>query len=735
MSVRSLSFCVVSAGRRNELLELVLAGIRAQRVPEYEIVVAGRFREGPGYHYVPAPEAAAAGRIARLRNLAMERARYDHVVVLDDDILLAPGWYAALVRLPAFDVVTSQVRLPDGGRYWDFARRDSVGERLLESFESGTPIGPFGGGGWVLRRGIHASIPFDESLELGVFEGLEWSDRAREMSVRIVHHHDCVVWHAEPCCTTVGRSVQRRSAGRDFGWVRKALELATPCEILEAATEHVEIGQVGEAADCLRFGLEREPRATEFRDPLNQLERTFGGRLSDVRWSSAGDPAYRALVERYDGLRTTDQPTLATARVQREAAVCESPPTRLTSRAEFGVNLFGFISGNLGLGVAARNQLRLLLDSGIEVCPVDIEVCGGRARHDRTFAHLTVDLTTPTPHPVNVFVLNPSDLASLLRARPPAVRTEGRINVCIPFWELPLIPPCWVEPLESMDFIVAASHFIQYALLAGVGRARVRHIPQPVYIDARISPDRQRFGIPDDTLAFLCSFEVSSDINRKNPYGVIEAFWRAFPGGEPSVLVIKVNNPGTPGPHREHLERLYDLAARDARVVLIQEALTYHDVLTLYASADVYVSLHRAEGLGLGLLEAMSLGKPVIATAWSGNMEYMNERTGCLVGYQLVPVQAANQPAYLPEFTGPGAVWADPNLDEAAAWMRRLVHDPELRKKVGAAAAKAMVERRASISADELVAAVSNLLALRRADERSRSAEPETGHTRIARVQ
>jgi len=117
-------------------------------------------------------------------------------------------------------------------------------------------------------------------------------------------------------------------------------------------------------------------------------------------------------------------------------------------------------------------------------------------------------------------------------------------------------------------------------------------------------------------------------------------------------------------------------------------------VLALSASCDVYVSLHRSEGLGLNLLEAMSLGKPVITTAWSGTMDFTGEEDSCLVGYDLVPV-VASHPAYRPDAIGPGQMWAEPRLDEAAHWMRRLADDAELRARIGGRALAAMEARRA----------------------------------------
>jgi glycosyltransferase involved in cell wall biosynthesis len=204
-------------------------------------------------------------------------------------------------------------------------------------------------------------------------------------------------------------------------------------------------------------------------------------------------------------------------------------------------------------------------------------------------------------------------------------------------------------------------------------------------------------------MMFVCAFEMASGFSRKNSLGAIDAFTRAFGPEEDAFLVVKVNNAqGFPEP----LSSLRQRARSDPRIIVVDEVLSYPEVLSLYASADAFVSLHRAEGLGLCLLEAMSLGKPAIATGWSGNMDFMTEQNGCLVGYSLVPVHDETQAAYRPEFAGPGARWAEPRLEEAVHWMRRLAEDSELRERIGKRAGADMAERHARLSTDELLAAI-----------------------------
>jgi glycosyltransferase involved in cell wall biosynthesis len=359
-----------------------------------------------------------------------------------------------------------------------------------------------------------------------------------------------------------------------------------------------------------------------------------------------------------------------------------------------GVNLVGHITGNLGLGVAARNTLHALLASGRPVEVVDVDPGGGRGGHDAAYADLVA--TEPTaPWRVNLFHLNPTEVSALVRSRPAWLGVAGRVNACVPFWELPRLPVTggWIELMGTLDVVLAPTLFIADAVRASAPRANVWHFPQAVYLPEGVTADRARFGLPQGPTLFFMSLDITSDTRRKNPEGALDAFARAFEGRDDARLVVKLNNRASTDWGDAAARAIEDRIRNDARVIVIDQALSYADVLALSASCDVYVSVHRSEGLGLNLLEAMSLGKPVIATAWSGTMDFTGEEDSCLVGYDLVPV-VASHPAYRPEAIGPGQVWAEPRIDEAAGWMRRLADDPDLRARIGERARASMDARR-----------------------------------------
>lgn len=365
-----------------------------------------------------------------------------------------------------------------------------------------------------------------------------------------------------------------------------------------------------------------------------------------------------------------------------------------------GVNVIGHITGTMGLGVAARNTLTVLEANRQAFTAVDIEP-GRRQGTDGTFAHLLANPPTAS-HPINLFHLNVQELINLLDTRPPWLDVVRHANAIVPFWELPRLPliPDWAGLLGAMDVILAPSRFILESIERSAPEVRAVHYPQTVFLPANIAASRDAFGLPHDAVLFFMNIDVTSDMARKNPAAAMAAFRAAFAtqgsiSRERVFLVVKLGHTRSGYPWADASQLMAELTAMPNTIV-IDRQLTYAETLSLNASCDVYVSLHRSEGLGLNLLEAMSLGRPVIATGWSGNMDFMTSEDSCLVDHELVPVRATHY-AYRPEAIGPGQVWAEPSVAEAAAWMRRLADDESLRRRIGAVARVAMDTRRSQV--------------------------------------
>jgi glycosyltransferase involved in cell wall biosynthesis len=372
-----------------------------------------------------------------------------------------------------------------------------------------------------------------------------------------------------------------------------------------------------------------------------------------------------------------------------------------------GVNLFGHLSTNLGLGVAARNTARLLEDGPWEFSAVDVRTATMPWRQDDTWEHRGWRGGAASPLSVNLFHFNPPEIAAELRLRPAWLETAGRVNACVPFWELPNLPDSWLPVIEAMDVVAAPTLFVGEAVRTSVPGAAIVHFPQTVYVPDGVGPDRDAWGFGADETVFALSFDVNSDPARKNPWAAIQAFSQARPQLPPGArLVINVNNPAT-RMGAAHMDELRAAIGTNDAVSLVTRSLTYREVLSLYASADVYVSLHRAEGLGLGLLESMMLGTPVLATAYSGNMDFMSAEDSALVGYDLVPVEASQRGSYSAGKIGHGQVWAEPRLDEAVAQMVRLANDRpgrlELAERAQEAALATQTDPQRSAAMNDLI--------------------------------
>jgi len=380
----------------------------------------------------------------------------------------------------------------------------------------------------------------------------------------------------------------------------------------------------------------------------------------------------------------TGLPARPSKSVARATASGDSPLTR-----PFGFNVIGHISGNVGVGIVARDAIRLMLQKGYPVATFDIDPGRGRSGHETAYAHLACPSIDELPYGISLIVLSITSLPDIILEGRVKLRDDV-VNAGYFWWELPVIPEIWVKSLEQFDVLVAGSQYLRSTFeryVAGTPAVYAQHALQEL---GGIRPDRAKFGLPADKLIFVCIVEPTSDPVRKNPFGAIKAFQSAFSSDDSAHLVIKVNNSQAGGARSGLLVQLRDEIARlGNRVTLIEKILAYGEVLQLYASCDVFVGLHRAEGLGLGLMEAMALGKPVIATGWSGNMTFMNHANSCLVGYRLVPVNGMLG-VYSRAFLKQEAYWADPNLDEAEAWMKALARDATLRASIGRGAAEAM---------------------------------------------
>jgi len=334
-----------------------------------------------------------------------------------------------------------------------------------------------------------------------------------------------------------------------------------------------------------------------------------------------------------------------------------------------GVDLVGYLNAELGVGEAGRLASSALSAAGV---PVSAVACKRTtSRQDHAYVTSGVAMYDTTLMAVN------ADQFKLVKDEFSSGFFDGRYVIGQWFWEVDAFPVRYHEAFELVDEVWAATMHIKNAFEAVHPSVPIVHMQLPLVappVDAEIT--RADFGL-DDRFMFLFSFDLLSRLDRKNPIGLIEAFSRAFASSEGPVLVLKVIN----GQQcLNDLERLRWAARDRSDIIIIDEYFSAARSGALMAHCDCYVSLHRAEGLGLTMAEAMALGKPVIATNYSGNLDFMTDTTAHLLGWTPRKIGSGQDP-YPAD-----SLWAEPNLDEAAAAMRKVFSDPIAAQALGRAA-------------------------------------------------
>lgn len=378
------------------------------------------------------------------------------------------------------------------------------------------------------------------------------------------------------------------------------------------------------------------------------------------------------LVARFGSLRESMTPTRPQEAPQ---AADESLPEpveldELRTPRAFGVNVAGYLRAELGIGEVARQMIGALDAAGVPVAAVGLHAPLSRQGHDYV-ASRELD----APYPVNLVCVNADGLPAFAKEAGSAFFRD-RYTIGVWWWETSEFPERFHDAFQFVDEVWVGTEFIARALTA-VSPVPVVHVPVPVELNdhAPLQPGEQDWP---DGFSFYFSWDYNSIAKRKNPLGLVEAYTRAF-GPEDGVhLVLKcINAEHAPDAHR----RVREAVADRPDIVLVDRYVDVETKNRLMASCDCYVSLHRSEGFGLTMAEAMLLGKPVIATGYSGNLDFMSPANSYLVDHELVPIGPGAEP-YDPDGT-----WAEPDLEHAAALMREVVADPETARERGARAA------------------------------------------------
>lgn len=338
---------------------------------------------------------------------------------------------------------------------------------------------------------------------------------------------------------------------------------------------------------------------------------------------------------------------------------------------EAGCNVFGYFSSVLGVGTTGRALLTAAMDAGL---PVTVR---GSTDTESPKIAAVEDSSSALRYPINLVAIN-ADLFPLWSEKWGPEFTEGAYTVGLWAWELEELPLRMQASVDHVDEIWALSEFNASAFTPLGKPVHVFPVPSPSGI-RRAFPHLS--GLTPEKGYFLCVFDYLSEVERKNPLGLISAYRAAFPANDGPKLVIKSINGSR---RRTARERVRLAAARTPGILLIEDYLPAEALESLLQHALAFVSLHRSEGFGMGLLEAMAQGTPTIATAYSGNLDFMSERNSLLVPYTLAPV--TSEGGY---YAGLGQ-WAEPDLAVAAAHLRMLAQDRALAAALGERAQRAV---------------------------------------------
>ena len=364
------------------------------------------------------------------------------------------------------------------------------------------------------------------------------------------------------------------------------------------------------------------------------------------------------------------RPELA-SRSEDYAAQPAPPAGSSAPAAAFGVNVVGYLNSELGVGEVARQVIDALDSVGLPTLPVGLTAPGSRQGHH--YAHVGL---SPDDFPVNLVCVNADMLPGLAAQVDPSF-FDGRHTIGLWWWEASVFPERWRSSFDYVDELWAGSEFVAETL-AAASSTPVVHMPMPVTLPPVITPEREAIGLPDG-FVFLLLYDFNSVLGRKNPLGLLEAFLRAFPDpAEGARLALKsINAEQHPNEH----DQVRMAAKGHPHVHLLDYYVTPDEKNGMIAAADCYASLHRSEGFGITMAEAMLLGKPVVATGYSGNLDFMTPENSYLVDHALVPIGPGNGP-YPAE-----AEWAEPDLDHAARQLRAVFDDQDEARRRGEVAA------------------------------------------------
>jgi glycosyltransferase involved in cell wall biosynthesis/SAM-dependent methyltransferase len=412
------------------------------------------------------------------------------------------------------------------------------------------------------------------------------------------------------------------------------------------------------ATSFFRWSLSPQAQADEFSPFLEYvLAESRDARYAFPEARGKQRDAFNQWARIYGALELGYDPRLLDASFPAESQSLSRSSHSGLSPTE-GVNVCGYLTNETGIGAVARGFVGALRAAGVPMGLTDVANLSPNRSLDTTLK----DIDQTAPYTINLVCVN-ADQHFVLKSELGQEFFDGHFNIGVWFWELPSFPEEWLNRFEDYDEIWAPSSFIANTL-AAVSPIPVVRVPPVLAADHLGSREegRRRLGAESQTFVFLFIFDFASYVERKNPLGLIRAFKQAFAPQDDVRLVIKcVNEDKDPSAFAS-----MTTLVGSHPISIYNGYWSTQEMRDLMAACDAYASVHRAEGLGLPIADAMALGKPVVATGWSGNTDFMTVSNSFQVPFELVQIR---------QDVGPyraGSVWAEPSIDEAARLIREV---------------------------------------------------------------
>ena len=353
--------------------------------------------------------------------------------------------------------------------------------------------------------------------------------------------------------------------------------------------------------------------------------------------------------------------------------------TEFDKSLKTGINCIGYLKARSGLGSGSRLLARAVKLTKYDSAMIDTKCSPNTSYDEKEFDN---EITKEFKYNINVFHIEPHTNFEVAVSDLGEENLKGRYNIGYWVHETENIPKKWYLSFKYVNEIWTPSEYATNAFKKA-SPVPVYTIPYGVETKKNEKLTRKDFGLPEDKFIFLCMYDPTSSIARKNPQAVINAFKQAFEGNDKDVfLVIKMNKAGEDdvAALREDLKQINNYK-------IFTESFAHEDVYSLISLCDVFISLHRSEGFGLVMAEAMSLGTVCIATNYSANIDFMNKENSLLVDYKLVKTKLKRHYAYAYD-----DLWADADVNQAAEYMKMIYQDKELYERLKTNAEKTIKE-------------------------------------------